>query len=304
MSRLSEIHVSMINAYKTCPRMYFYEYVEGLRPKAESVKLSLGRGFHKALAAFYAQISPEAARAAYEKWVGEEVPALAARNLDAQEIYDAAALGAEMLEAYLEFAAREDDFVPLRHQGTPAIEIPFRVPVWTPKGTRCRGVYYSGTFDGVVRDRAGNLWVMEHKTAQSFPAEITLRLDEQAGLYLLAAYQLLDEPPKGVIYNVVRKVSPSKARGEVVKRWKLIRTGPELVYMRNRLYYALKQIRSDKVFMPSPGFHCSWKCGYTQLCICEHDGADQRLLREIYYEKVPAAQSILNGEVMENADDA
>lgn len=289
---LKEVHGSAISSYKTCPRMYYYNYVEGLIPKTESAKLSLGRGVHQALAAYYAalgrEMSEKAARAAYDEWAKEMEAVLAMSAIAADdEAAKNIALGGAMLDEYLKFAAQNDDFFPYLVDGKPAIEVSFRAPVWSPTGQRVRGVWHVGTFDGVVQDSRGRLWLLEHKTAKDFPAELSLRLDEQVGFYLLAALQLFGTQPAGVIYNVIRKVDPKRAKTDTVKRWRLVRSGHELFAMRDRLYHAVSTIRRDKVFMPSPGFHCVWKCAYTTLCECDHDGTDATPLKEHFFVKTP-----------------
>jgi hypothetical protein len=265
--------------------MFYYNYIEGLVPKAESVRLSVGRGVHIGLAAFYTHMTRAAGCAAYEEWVEKEVPQLMAEQADPTELEKSIELGRLMLDAYFDFAAENDSFVPLEVGKAKAIEASFRVPVWSPDNKRLRGVYQVGRFDGVVRAAAGRIWLLEHKTAKDFPNETYLRLDEQVGYYLLAAWQLFRVQPAGVIYNVIRKVDPRKARTETVKRFKVLRNGHELLYMRNSLYYAIQTIKKDKVFMPSPGLHCTWRCAYTQLCVCDHDGSDTSLLKEMFYIK-------------------
>ena len=263
------MHTHDITEYKTCPRMYNYRAIEGLQPKVESPKLRIGTGFHLAVGAYY-------------RSGGNAHHALAICELWAEGNPDAAEASAvrRLVEHYIEFAKANDTFQVC------AVEQCFRVPVWTPSGRRSPGVVFCGTFDGVIRDHRGRLALLEHKTARDFPPDVTLALDEQAGFYLLAANQLFGEVVDTVLYNVVRKVDPQRAKKEMVRRYYVVRNNHELRRLRDRLYYAYLQLKRDKLFLPSPGFHCGWKCPYTQLCTAEEAGFDVQYLKQEFYEPV------------------
>ncbi len=268
---MREIHVSQITDYKVCPRMYMFRYVDRLVPIVKSNKLSLGTGIHVGLAAYYTTKSPATALEYFDVWAETE-------GVDAENLEEITGLGPSMLEAYFEYSRKNDTFQVL------SVEQSFRVPIWTPSGHTARA-YHRGTFDGVVRDVWGKLWLMEHKTASQFPSETELRLDEQTGFYLLAATQLYEEQPVGVIYNVIRKVDPKKARSDVVKRIPVLRNSYELDRLRERLYYSYKRIMQDKWFIPSPGKHCAWRCAYQPLCVAMEDGSDYKLMEELAYKR-------------------
>jgi len=276
---IREVHVSEITTYKTCPRMYRYAYVEKIVPKTPSDKLFIGTGVHAGLAAYYSGKDPIAI---YNKWLNTELARLSQNAWPDQlkELEEKGALGAKLLEAYAKWAQANDSFKVI------AVEQPFAVPIWTPKGRKSPGVRYVGTFDGIVGDVYGNIWLMEHKTYSQFPNETLLRLDEQAGYYLVAANQLFpDKNIVGVVYNVIRKVDPARARGDIIKRYTVLRNQHELYELKKRLYYAYRTITADKVYAPSPGHHCTWRCGYTTLCMAEDDGSDmQELVNALYKE--------------------
>lgn len=277
---MTAVHASQVASYRTCPRMYYYQYVLGLVPKAESPKLFIGRGVHEGLAAYYAcGFDRGKALAAYDAWANEALKELE----NAAELAEEVKFGFSLVEAYCDFAAANDDFVPVTFDGVPAIEQPFSVPVWDPDMNPVPDLTHEGRFDGVVRDRHGRLWLLEHKTASSFPREVVLRLDEQAGLYLLAATQLFREPPVGVIYNVIRKTNPKRARADVVRRYHVLRSPKELEFLRLRFYHTCRIMLADELYLPSPGFHCGWKCAYTRLCVCDHEGVDNTPLVEAFY---------------------
>ncbi|MBT9132679.1 MAG: hypothetical protein DDT33_01207 [Firmicutes bacterium] len=266
-------HVTGIYDYLTCPRMYQFKVVQGLAPKTENVKLSFGRGMHHALAVYYQSRSSTTALAEYQVWLAEQQTQRTQEQLLDKTWANVARIGEPLLTAYLDYA-KDDDFV------AEAVEQPFQVPIWQPT---CldkqmfhdgQPVFHMGTFDGVVRNSYGKLWLIEHKTAQTFPMMSFLKVDLQIGLYLLAARQLYEEEICGVVYNVLRKVDPTKAKTPVVGRWLLSRTPQELKQAVEVLYRTVLRILNDTVYDPSPGFHCGWKCGYNELCFCLQDGGD------------------------------
>lgn len=274
-----EIHASQISTYKTCPRMYRYQYVDRLVPKVESEKLILGKGGHAALQAHY---SGQDAVAAYDAWAQEQLGRFSAVAWpdELEKIESQLALGRKLVAYYVEWAKRNDGFRVL------SAEQQFRVPVWSPKGRKVKGVWHAGTYDGVAEDVYGNLWLLEHKFYNRFPTETELRLNEQAGYYLLAATQLFpDRTVRGVIYTVIRKTNPDRAKDDVVRRWWVQRNGRELVALRNRLYHAYRAVTTDRTWMPSPGFHCTWQCAYTRLCLAEDDGSDVQELVDAFYNR-------------------
>lgn len=281
------VHVSQIAAYQTCPRMCYFAHVVGLVPKVESPKLLFGKGIHIGLAAYYDTGQRSAAVDAYRTWLLEEEHRLTELGANLEHLKEAAEIGELLLNAYLDYADQNDDFV------TVAVEQPFVVPIWAPLGDGTlrhytfmgKPVYHEGTFDGVVRNKYGKLWLMEHKTASSFPSSQMLRVDFQVSFYMLAAQQLYEEEVCGVVYNVIRKVHPKRARTEVIRREYVSRSAHELKVSVGHLYRATRRMLLDRTYDPTPGHHCSWKCAYWQLCLCMQDGTDYMTIANSLYER-------------------
>lgn len=266
-----ELHSSQISDYRTCPRLYYFRHVECLAPKTDSPKLFLGSAVHFGIAAYYNKQDPFEA---YNQYTNEY-------NNGDSELIKQIDLGQKLLKAYIDFAQVRDNIEPV------AIEQDFVVNVFQPCGDTYRrliDVKHVGRFDGIVRDDYGKLWLMEHKTCSSFPSDVELRLNEQAGFYLLAARQLFDDPIVGVVYNLIRKVDPEKAKTPVIERRRVTRTETELASLIGRLYRVYKRIISDKNFDPNPGMHCNWRCAYQQLCLGMEDGIDIDPLKEELFE--------------------
>lgn len=92
-----------------------------------------------------------------------------------------------------------------------AVEMPFRVPLLTPKGRRW-GDELEGVMDLVLRDRAlGTIVLGEHKSTagEAHAYETRLQHDTQAPLYTYALGHIFGELARGeVVLNVVRKTAP------------------------------------------------------------------------------------------------
>lgn len=286
------VHATQVHTYLTCPRMYYFQYVENLVPVVESPKTAFGRGFHIGAAAYYTPglQSPiarrECAVSAYHEWAAtaEAQAALAGGN-ESGRARESIELGEALLHEYMRFAEENDDFRSV------AVEQPFALPVWKKcrdgalRQLEVRGtpVYYYGTFDGIVRSRYGRLWLQERKTASSFPSEQELRMNLQVSFYLLAAYQLYGDEVCGMIYDVVRKVEPKRARSPVVHRWHIGRSARELVSVADYLCRVSFRMLTDRYYDPAPGHHCSWMCAYWDLCTCLQEGVDYQPLIEGRY---------------------
>jgi len=260
--------------------MYYFQYVENLVSKAQDPKLSFGKAVHKGLATYYMTSDRVKAAQSYKTYMDEQVQkVLTVRELTVKD-NEYITLGDVLLEAYIQFARSKDNFEPLRVKGQPTIEQQFSVPFYGVAGCT-----HDGTFDGIVRNSYGNLMLLEHKTASTFPSPLELQLNVQASMYLLAAKQLFDEPVHGIVYNVLRKTNPKRARTPVIQRFIVGRTDAELKASGTWIARLVNTMLKDEHFDPRPGFHCTWKCAYTQLCTACQEGVDYTLLANHYYTK-------------------
>lgn len=283
---VSSIHVSGIKEYKTCPRMYYFGRVLELEPIRSNDKLSIGSGFHIGVGAYYQNNrSADVAFRYYDTWAELLRESYNTDGL----LVDTASLegmiddGRRYLGFYLDYAQTHDDFEVY------AIEQTFEVPLWTPLDRKLRGVTHKGTFDGLIRDRQGKLWVMEHKTAAAFPSMGELDRDEQAGMYLLAALQLFDEPVYGTVYNVTRKLKTStRSKDPIVDRFYVMRNKNQLLSLRDNAYHTVQRMRRDDKYLqyvPSPGMHCGWMCAFPSLCEAMNDKDDWRAIANVWFKK-------------------
>lgn len=275
-----EIHYSQINIYRTCPRMFKYRNIDLLVPKTESTKLIVGRAVHAAIAAYYLRKDPIQA-------YGESVTQMLDVIPETEDTLNQLQLGKELVNEYIKFAQANDTFNVYQQ----IVERSFAVPINVPdeKGVVVDQLYgkHVGTFDAIVEDIHGNLWVLEHKTCSNFPSEIETEMHEQGTLYVLAATQVFDKPVMGVIFNYIRKVHPKKSKTPIIERRWVTKNEHQLYSAAVRLVNIYNRILSDRTFDPNPGRHCSWMCAYTTLCRAEESGMDTEYLKRELYEIKP-----------------
>jgi len=274
---LKEIHASQISSYQICPRMFRYQYVDKIVPKVTDPKLFIGRACHAGLAGHY---SGRDALEAYEEDIRNQLEAMAP-YVDSEQMArfdEQIELGRKLIQTFVSWAKEKDSFRAI------AVEQSFAIPIFRPDGKRVRNAHLVGTFDGIAEDVYGNIWLLEHKTYKSTPSETVLRLDGQAGYYLLAAsYLYPNRRVVGVIYTILRKVDPARAKSSVVERYMVMRNPHELAGLQKRLFYIHQQIAKDNLYIPAPGFHCGWRCPYRQLCIAEEDGSDVGGIKDMLF---------------------
>lgn len=193
-----EIHVTERDTFKFCRRQWKYAYQENLHP-AEEYKgaLWIGKGTHYALAEYYK--TGRDPIDGFREWLRTKVDPdefMMLYDDQQQALEGTVVLIEEMLTGYMDFAQKHDDFKVV------AVEFPIRVRI---PGSPA---YLVGTLDMVVQ-RAGKLWVVDHKTYQSFVTAEQLQKDDQMKAYLWLLWQKTGKVPAGAIYNQFRKKIPA-----------------------------------------------------------------------------------------------
>ena len=209
------------STFKRCPQRWWWSWRNGYRPMRDANPLWFGQGIHLALAEWYQEGSKRGPHPVetWEKFVADEERFIPVDyEEDEYKLIEAKALGATMLNGYLEQYGRDDDWDVI------ATERTFKMPIKTQDG-KAKLVDFVGTMDGVYRDLSnGEVWLMEHKTAKAIFLN-HLPLDDQAGAYFMVATQALrsqgligkNEELQGIMYNFLRKglpdVRPKNAEG-------------------------------------------------------------------------------------------
>jgi len=120
----------------------------------------------------------------------------------------------DILDAYVWNVGNKDRFEILETEQKYSISI----PSW-----RIENIKFVWTCDGLVRDKDGDVWILEHKTTGSLPKDNAfLLMDNQALIYQYVMTQRFpDLKIKGTIYNYIRRKEPKIP--EVLKKGSLSR---------------------------------------------------------------------------------
>lgn len=219
-------------AFRRCRRMW--DFVSQMRqhlepiPEVEKVSSPLwfGTGFHFALEDYHGYRrfkNPVDAFMAYVRcFKVDELPE------DFEELIE---LGQGMLEYYTKYwLPKRNEFETLWIDGVPQVEVKFTIPIPELSEAVGREVVYQGTFDRVVTDALGRLWVVDYKTVSRFDTS-KLETDPQISAYAWAAEQWYQKPVEGVVYMQFIKAVP--------KPPKILRTGWPSLDKKQKTTYAL-----------------------------------------------------------------
>lgn len=207
-----EIHASDMAQFKSC--RVRWNFASPLRRNLEvafpPTFFFLGSGIHAALASYYEKgIDPVRAFKLWYWWKLEQFKLGGAvlpkkRQL---EYAEQAKLGIGMLRHYKEtYPLEQEEFKLI------VAESVFDVPIRTLSGRRSAHYYAAGIFDGVVIDKHGRYWLLEHKSYKMDRGEVQYELTDQAKMYVYAAREKFSLPVQGVVYNILRKKLPTIPR--------------------------------------------------------------------------------------------
>jgi len=199
----------MLSAALACPRQFYWNYIRGLRPKAQSIHLTAGGAFAAGLEAYrmayYAQEAGHrpslaaAFRAAVSYWGPYEPPMDTNKSLPAV---------LEALQAYFtEWWPAETDLLQphRRRDGAPSVEFSFSIPLpglYHPETND--PLFYVGRLD-MLGTFNGQLFVVDEKTTSQMGAAWTKNWDLRGQFtgYVWAAKELLSLPVVGAIVRGV-----------------------------------------------------------------------------------------------------
>lgn len=195
--------------FRRCRRRWGWNsHLRGnLGPKRNANPLWLGTGFHYALEDYHGfrnhSTAMEAFKAYSEATRKQNIKRVPLEWRDLEE------LAVAMLDYYTNIWLNNrpslDTYV---FNGVPQVEVNVRIEIpWEVGRYGYDRVIYSGTFDRVIVDEWGNLWIVEYKTAKNIQT-LHLSYDGQISAYCWAGNQLYDRPVVGVIYQQHRKDIP------------------------------------------------------------------------------------------------
>jgi len=180
---------SSLSVFRDCPRKYLYSYMMGRRRLAAAAPLEFGRAWHRLMEPWWMGTGDvKAAMVEAAKTVAvDQAPKLAAM----MACYRAVLPNGTQARDEFKVLAVEQTFENFR--------------ITNPDTGRPMADYaLAGKVDGLLEDRDGGKWVLEHKTTSDDivgfgPYWQRLSIDLQIAYYMLAT------GAKGVLYDVARK---------------------------------------------------------------------------------------------------
>ena len=178
---------SEINTWCQCRMQHYWRYVVGITPKTYQRAPSRGSAGHAALAAAYLG---QDWREALQEWLKEQIESRELFNEEVADFEDMVDTASQILPRYFDHYAEEE-----QHWEVLETEYKFEISI---SGLKTK---LKGFIDGIIRDKDGDLWLLEHKFPQrQFRSREQVDLNGQLGVYQYAANKC-GFPTIGIIYN-------------------------------------------------------------------------------------------------------
>ena len=264
----NQLHIShsQIFQYSSCSLKYQFQYVEKRPPERISINLPFGSAIHKAIEMFYRslknrnKVEPlEAIADRFEAFLdldlgNPEVPVIYKKDLP--DLEGAVLMGKAMLKAFHETASQAIDEYEIV-----AVEIPLAATLYTDEG-QPTDFKLVGILDLMLRDKSGEIIVVDNKTAAKPMAQKTADDDNQmtAYSYLLAANKwVFPTSPVKCRFQVLRKLKTPK-----IEYLDTVRTADHRKRFAKIANSVLAGIDAG-IFMPQPSWMCG-DCAYSEAC--------------------------------------
>lgn len=197
-----------LEAFKRCPRLYYYQYIEGWRRPEESVDLRFGQEYHTALEDY--DHLRNAGRE-HEDALHTVVEGLLKRTADFRpdHKYKNRHNLVRTVIWYLDKFKDDPAKTVILENGQPAVELSFQFELdWGPQADEhpIQPYVLCGHLDRIV-DFQGFQFVMDRKTTKSTPGDYYFdgySPHNQMTLYTIAGQVCFEMPIKGVIIDAVQ----------------------------------------------------------------------------------------------------
>lgn len=216
-----------LESFKRCPRLYYYQYIEGWQKPGDNVDLRFGQEYHSALESYdwYRFGDNEHEGIDHEAAIHYVVRELLERtaNFRPDHKYKNRHNLIRSVIWYLDKFKNDPAKTVILESGKPAVELSFRFELdWGPKGglkmqradesgydiTNIQSQPYllCGHLDRIVEFQGFN-FIMDRKTTKSTPGDYyfdTYSPHNQMTLYTIAGQVCFEMPVKGVIIDAVQ----------------------------------------------------------------------------------------------------
>jgi len=255
------INYGRIHHFQTCPRLYYWRFVENLAPPRSATPLIIGKSFHDGLAALYSGRDPSAFLSEaftkvrdQEKWLKPEL-----EELDKQQEYVR-----YMMEQY---------------------QITYEKEPWTVLAPEVEGSIKMGSHqlhfrtDAVIEWRNA-LWLLEHKTTSQLGPSFFKKflMDGQITTYIYAVWGSLGTRPLGAVINAIcksRTLNKVTFERDVIMRSEAqINEFVEQACRQCTIIEGLNPIKDDFLMHTSQCVRFNRTCEFMDLCL--HDTPQHR----------------------------
>jgi hypothetical protein len=198
---------SMLGLFALCPQKAHYKLIEGIEIPRRDRALDFGTFFHEVLDKVYTAQKENNTLPNYGM-IGEQCYKQAKARLieestdikDLQEFEVNYGVCQTLLRHYFNKWTKEDKYTKWVD-----LERVFEFPYKLRDGTV---VMIRGKFDGIFRDKKGNVWLFETKTKSNITGNHIMEkmaFDLQVMVYLKAVEYVYKVKPAGVLYNLVKR---------------------------------------------------------------------------------------------------
>lgn len=206
------IHTTDRIVYRRCRRKWSFssQLKHHLRPKdaTKNEKFWMGSGIHFALEDYHGYNIFGSPTKAFEEYIKHTVKDEPSDTIEA--LID---LGHGMLDYYINsWLPKHDKFETYWVNNEPQVEVEISILLGEVSNYYNFPIIYQMKYDRVVKDKEyGRLWVMDYKTAVQFNVS-KLETDPQVTAYCWGFPYKYDVYAEGMIYNQLKKDTPSKPR--------------------------------------------------------------------------------------------
>ena len=221
-NRQLHISASSIKCLESCPREWWYRYVEGRTPEHTPANLVIGSVIHESTAYFYQELKDFATEPNLEQLISlahlkvDEtaaglIPILYDKNKNIKWLKEEIE---RLIKVFIEQCYRPYKII--------CVEEEFNIPPFNPESGEIYNCdeLITGRFDLVCQDKESNLIIIDHKTAAKANR---LRLEEpdvQMALYSIIAKQLYNENNVCLMYQEIYKTKTARIEINEVKKVK------------------------------------------------------------------------------------
>ena len=260
-----QLHLShsQLFTYLNCSLKYKYQYVEARPAERISIALPFGKAIHRAIEHYYKSLKDGIpvqlgtletilAESIHRSAETGRIPLLFKK--ETPDINSAIAMGKRMLKAFYEGTVLGDYEIV-------GVELALSAPLYDVEGNPL-DMQLIGYIDLLLKDKQGNILVVDQKTAKQKKTQSAVDSDLQmtAYSYLLAANKYVF--PRAEVqcrFDVLRKLKTPKLELYHTTR------GPEQRKRFSKLASAVLKGNNSRVYIPCKSWLCS-DCQYASAC--------------------------------------